>query len=141
MSISNLNLTAIDNLIDLEPQIQTLITSTQVQQVSTGPVMYCYGYVISDSTLANGGPIAHIDPTYPNTFFNNSMANLWAQLIPINVPVGVVPNTIGYIKVIPGVNPAPPGSVFWNGFGNQLEYKQTATDNGTKYLVNLIIQN
>ena len=141
MSISNLNLTAIDNVIELEPQIQTLVTSTQIQQVSTGPVVYAYGYVISDSTLANGGPIAHIDPTYPNTFFNNSMANLWAQLIPINVPVGVVPNTIGYIKVIPGVNPAPAGSVFWNGFGNQLEYKQTATDNGTKYLVNLIIQN
>ena len=75
MSISNLNLTAIDNLIDLEPQIQTLLTSTQIQQVSNGPLMYCYGYVISDSTLANGGPIAHIDPaTYPNTLFNNSIA-------------------------------------------------------------------
>ena len=112
MSISNLNLTAIDNLIDLEPQIQTLVTSTQIQQVRTGPVVYAYGYVIADSVLVNGGPIAHIDPaTYPNTLFNNSIANLWAQLIPISVPVGVVPNTTGYIKVIPAVNPAPAGSV------------------------------
>ena len=83
MSISNLNLTAIDNLIDLEPQIQTLITSTQVQQVSTGPVMYCYGYVISDSTLANGGPIDHIDPTYPNTFFNNSYSSTTSTILRI----------------------------------------------------------
>ena len=99
MSISNLNLTAIDNVIEVEPQIQTLVTSTQIQQVRTGPVVYAYGSVISDSTLANGGPIAHIDPaTYPNTLFNNSIANLWAQLIPISFPVGVVPNTTGYIK-------------------------------------------
>jgi hypothetical protein len=138
MSISNLNLTAIDNLIDLEPQIQTLTTSTQIQQVRTGPVMYCYGKVTSDSTEPNGQLVTLI---YPNTPINNTMTNLWAQLIPINIPAGAVPNTAGLIEIINFIAPVPVGAIIRNALGG-LDYKSlTANDTGITYLVNLIIEN
>ena len=138
MSISNLNLTAIDNVIDLEPQIQTLVTSTQIQQVRTGPVMYAYGMTISDNVPPNGVLVTRI---YPNNFFNTTMTNVWAQLIPINIPVGAVPNTTGLFKIINFIAPVPDGAIFWNTLGG-LDYKSlTANDTGITYLVNLIIKN
>ncbi len=69
------------------------------------------------------------------------MTNAWAQLIPIDIPVGAVPNTTGLIKIINFIAPVPAGAIFWNALDG-LNYKSlTATDTGITYLVNLIIEN